>query len=65
MALYRLWAGTEPRTTVKDAEILHIRALLRRRILDDIRDLGIDEVSEKKGHRYLTLLTDIKHRRVI
>ena len=52
-------------TTVKDAEILYIRALLRKRILDDIRDLGIDEVSEKKGHRYLTLVTDIKRRRVI
>ena len=51
--------------TVKDAEILYIRALLRRRILDDITDIGIDEVSEKKGHRYLTLVTDIKRRRVI
>lgn len=52
-------------TTVKDAEIRYILGLLRKRNLDDITELGIDEVSEKKGHRYLTLVTDIKKRRVI
>ena len=51
--------------TVKDAEIRYIVGLLRKRDLDGITDLGIDEVSEKKGHRYLTLVTDIKRRRVI
>lgn len=50
---------------VKDAEIRYIRGLLRKRNLDGITDLGIDEVSEKKGHRYLTLITDILERRVI
>lgn len=50
---------------VKDAEIRYIRGLLRKRNLDGIRDLGIDEISEKKGHRYLTLVTDINKRRVI
>jgi transposase len=50
---------------VKDAEIRHILGLLRKRDLDGITDLGIDEVSEKKGHRYLTLVTDITKRRVI
>ena len=50
---------------VKEAEIRHIRGLLRKRNLDGITDLGIDEVSEKKGHRYLTLVTDINGRRVI
>lgn len=39
--------------------------LLRKRDLDGIAELGIDEVSEKKGHRYLTLVTDITKRRVI
>ena len=52
-------------TTVKDAEIRYILGLLRKRNLDDIVDLGIDEVSEKKGHRYLTLVTDLGKRRVI
>lgn len=52
-------------TTVKDAEIRYILGLLRKRNLDGITDLGIDEVSEKKGHRYLTLVTDIVQRRVI
>jgi len=51
--------------TVKDAEIRYIVGLLRKRELDDITELGIDEVSEKKGHRYLTLVTDLKKRRVI
>lgn len=51
--------------TVKDAEIRYILGLLRKRDLDDITELGIDEVSEKKGHRYLTLVTDLKKRRVI
>jgi transposase len=51
--------------TVKDAEIRYILGLLRKRNLDDITELGIDEVSEKKGHRYLTLVTDITKRRVI
>ncbi len=52
-------------TTVKDAEIRYILGLLRKRDLDGITELGIDEVSEKKGHRYLTLVTDLKKRRVI
>lgn len=51
--------------TVKDSEIRYIVGLLRKRDLDDITELGIDEVSEKKGHRYLTLVTDLKKRRVI
>ena len=51
--------------TVKDAEIRYIQGLLRKRNLDDITAIGIDEVSEKKGHRYLTLVTDLKKRRVI
>ncbi|MEK7757030.1 MAG: ISL3 family transposase [Planctomycetota bacterium] len=51
--------------TVRDAEIRYIRGFLRKRNLDGIRDLGVDEVSEKKGHRYLTLVTDLALRRVI
>ena len=51
--------------TVKDAEVRHIAGLLRKRDLDGITDMGIDEVSEKKGHRYLTLVTDTVKRRVI
>lgn len=51
--------------TIKDAEIRYIVGLLRKRSLDGITDLGIDEVSEKKGHRYLTLVTDTVKRRVI
>jgi transposase len=50
---------------VKDAEIRYIVGLLRKRDLSGITDLGIDEVSEKKGHRYLTLVTDLNGRRVI
>lgn len=52
-------------TTVKDAEIRYILGLLRKRSFDGITELGIDEVSEKKGHRYLTLVTDLTKRRVI
>lgn len=51
--------------TIKDAEIRHIIGLLRKRKLDGIEEIGIDEVSERKGHRYLTLVTDIVGRRVI
>lgn len=51
--------------TVKEAEKHYIAGSLRKRNLDDIRVLGIDEVSEKKGHHYLTLVTDIIGRRVI
>ena len=51
--------------TVKEAEIRYIVGLLRKRDLNGITDLGIDEVSEKKGHRYLTLVTDTVKRRVI
>ena len=51
--------------TVKAAEIRYIVGLLRKRDLEGIEDLGIDEVSEKKGHRYITLITDIAKRRVI
>lgn len=50
---------------VKDAEIRYILGLLRKRNLDGIQNLGMDEVSEKKGHRYLTLVTDLDNRRVI
>jgi transposase len=50
---------------VRDTEVRYILGLLRKRKLGGISDLGIDEVSEKKGHRYLTLVTDINKRRVI
>lgn len=50
---------------IKDAENRYIRGLLRKRNLDRIILLGIDEISEQKGHRYLTLVTDILKRRVI
>jgi transposase len=51
--------------TVKDAEVRYIRGLLRKRNLDGITRLGIDEVSYAKGHKYLTLVTDLDHHRVI
>jgi transposase len=51
--------------TVREAEVRYIEGLLRKRDLDGITDLGIDEVAAKKGHRYLTLVTDLQQRRVI
>lgn len=51
--------------TIKDAEIRYIVGLLRKRDIDGITEVGIDEVAEKKGHRYLTLVTDLKKRRVL
>lgn len=45
------------RRTVKESEVRFIRALLRKRDLSGIRRIGIDEVSERRGHRYLTLVT--------
>jgi transposase len=51
--------------TVKDAEVRYIRGLLRKRNLDDVTRIGIDEVSYEKGHKYLTLVTDLDGRRVI
>ena len=51
--------------TVKDAEVHYIRGLLRKRNLDGITRIGIDEVSYQKGHRYLTLVTDLDGHRVI
>lgn len=51
--------------TVKDSEVRYIRGLLRKRKLDGITRIGIDEVSHQKGHRYLTLVTDMDHHRVI
>jgi transposase len=51
--------------TVKDAEVRHIIGLLRKRDLNGITDLGIDEVAAKKGHHYLTLVSDLTKRRVI
>jgi transposase len=51
--------------TVKDAEVRYIRGLLRKRNLNGITSIGIDEVSYKKGHKYLTLVTDLIGHRVI
>lgn len=51
--------------TVKDSEVRYIRGLLRKRKLDGITRIGIDEVSYRRGHKYLTLVTDLDHRRVI
>ncbi|MFH0902878.1 MAG: ISL3 family transposase [Pseudomonadota bacterium] len=51
--------------TVKGAEVRYIRGLLRKRNLDGIRRIGIDEVSYRRGHKYLTLVTDLDHHRVI
>jgi transposase len=51
--------------TVKDAEVRYIRGLLRKRNLDGVKRIGIDEVSYKSGHRYLTLVTDLDRHRVI
>jgi transposase len=39
--------------------------LLRKRKLDGIRRLGIDEVAARSGHRYLTLATGLDERLVI
>jgi transposase len=50
---------------VKDAEVAHIRGLLRKRQLHGIKRLGFDEVSYQKGHKYLTLVTDLDGHRVI
>jgi transposase len=51
--------------TVKDTEVRYIRGLLRKRDLDGITKIGIDEVSYAKGHKYLTLVTDLQRHRVI
>lgn len=51
--------------TVKDIEKRYIRGALRQRNLDGIGALGFDEVSYRKGHRYLSIVTDIKRKRVI
>ena len=51
--------------TVKDAEVRYIRGLLRKRKLDGITHIGIDEVSYQKRHKYLTLITDLDGHRVI
>jgi transposase len=51
--------------TAKDAEVRYIRGQLRKRNLDGITRIGIDEVSHQRGHQYLTLVTDLDHRRVI
>jgi transposase len=51
--------------TVKDAEVRYIRGLLRKRSLEGIRRIGIDEVSYERGHHYLTLVTDLDRHRVI
>ena len=50
---------------VKDAEVRYIRGLLRKRNLDGITRIGLDEVSYEKGHKYLTLVTDLDGHRVI
>jgi transposase len=51
--------------TVKDAEVRYIRGLLRKRDLGRVRRIGIDEVSYRRGHKYLTLVTDLDSHRVI
>ena len=51
--------------TVKQVEKRYIRGALRHRDLEGIEVLGFDEVSYRKGHRYLTIITDIKGKRVI
>ncbi len=51
--------------TVKDAEVRYIRGLLRQRSLGGVTRIGIDEVSYEKGHKYLTLVTDLDGHRVI
>jgi transposase len=33
--------------------------------LDELFEIGVDEVSWRKGHRYLTLVTDHRTRRVV
>lgn len=51
--------------TVKGIEKRYLVSALRGRDLDGIEALGFDEVSYRKGHRYLTIITDIKGKRVI
>jgi transposase len=51
--------------TVKDAEVRYIRGLLRKRDLSGMTRIGIDEVSYRKGHKYLTLVTDLDGHRVV
>lgn len=51
--------------TVKSIDKELIEIGLARRTLSGIRQLGIDEVAMAKRHRYLTVVTDLRARRVV
>ena len=51
--------------TVRDVDLRILREKVARQSLDGIRWIGVDEVAHEKGHKYLTIVTDLERGKVV
>ena len=51
--------------TVRDVDLRILRERIARQSLDGLRWIAVDEVAHRKGHKYLTVVTDLKRRKVV
>ena len=51
--------------TVRDVDLRILRERLSKQSLDRITWIGVDEVAHEKRHKYLTVVTDLKRRKVV
>jgi len=51
--------------TVRDVDLRILREKVARQSLDGLRWIGIDEIAHEKGHKYLTIVTDLERRKVV
>lgn len=51
--------------TVRDVDLRILREKVKAQKLNDLRWIAVDEIAHQKGHKYLTVVTDLRRRRVI
>jgi len=51
--------------TVRDVDLRILRDKIARHRLEGLRWLAIDEIAHEKGHKYLTVITDLERRKVV
>jgi transposase len=52
-------------STVRDVDLRILREKVAAQSLAGLRWIAVDEIAHRKGHKYLTVVTDLKRRRIV
>jgi len=52
-------------STVRDVDLRILREKVARQSLEGLRWIGVDEIAHARGHKYLTVVTDLERRKVV